>query len=75
MFTERDILVERQRRRDMMDAAIKYRLIRVALDAQRQRPHLYDRWLAHLGTWLVDWGSRLEARYAPPPVCCSPAAD
>jgi hypothetical protein len=75
MFTERDILVDRQRRRDMMAAADKYRLIRIALDAHRQHPPLYGRWLARLGTHLIEWGSRLEARYAPPPVCCSPAAD
>jgi len=75
MFTERDILVDRERRRDMMDVAAKDRLIGIALAAREPRPHLYDRWLAHLGAWLIDWGSRLEARYAPPPVYCSPAGD
>jgi hypothetical protein len=75
MFTERDILVDRERRRELMDAAAKDRLIQTALAAREPHPHLYDRWLAQLGAWLVDWGSRLEARYTAPPACCSPAAD
>lgn len=75
MFTERDILVDRQRRHDMMVAADRYRLIRIALDAQKQHPSLYERWLAQLGARMIEWGSQLEARYAPPPVYCSPATD
>jgi hypothetical protein len=75
MFTERDILVDRQRRRDMMAAAAKYRLTRIALDAHRQHPTLYERWLAHLGAWLIDWGSRLEARYTQPTIRYSPTGD
>ena len=75
MFTERDILLDRQRRRDMMDAAAKYHLTRIALEAKRQRPHLYERCLAHLGAWLIDWGSRLEARYAPPTIRYSPTGN
>jgi len=75
MFTEREILLDRQRRRDMMDAAARDRLVRIALAARKQRPTLYDRWLAHLGAWLIDWGSQLEARYAPPTICCSPTGD
>ena len=75
MFTERDILVDRQRRRDMMAAAAKYRLIRTALEVQNPHPALYERWLAHLGAWLIDWGSRLEARYAPPTIRYSPTGN
>jgi hypothetical protein len=75
MFTERDILLDRQRRQKMMDAAAKDRLVRIALAARKQRPHLYERWLARLGAQLVDWGSRLEARYSSPSICCSPTGD
>ena len=75
MFTEREILLDRQRRRDMMDAAAKDRLVRIALEAKRQRPHLYDRWLARLGAWLIDWGSRLEARYTQPTIRYSPTGN
>jgi hypothetical protein len=75
MFNQHDILVAQQRRRDMLSAAAKYRLTRIALEARGQRPHLYDRWLARFGGWLIDLGSRLEARYAPPPVCCSSTGD
>jgi phosphopantetheinyl transferase len=75
MFTERDILVDRQRRRDMMDAAAKDRLVRIALAARKQRPALYERWLAHLGAWLVELGSQLEARYAQPAIRYSPTGD
>jgi len=75
MFSERDILVDRQRRRDMMDAADKDRLVRIALAARKQRPALYERWLARLGAWLIDWGSQLEARYAQPTIRYSPTGN
>jgi hypothetical protein len=75
MFTEQDVLVDRQRRHDMMATADRYRLIRMALDARKRHPSRYERWLAQLGARMIEWGSRLEARYTPPPVCCSPAAD
>lgn len=75
MFTEREILLDRQRRRDMMDAAAKDRLVRIALAARKQRSHLYERWLARLGAWLIDWGSRLETRYAPPAIRYSPTGN
>ena len=28
----------------------------------------YQRWLVRLGTWLIAWGCRLQARYGEPPV-------
>jgi hypothetical protein len=63
MFTERDVLVAQQRRRDMMNAAQQARLSRAASSAKGARYRVYERWMAQLGTWLVDQGERLQARH------------
>ena len=65
MYTERDILVIREHRRDAMAYAEQERLIRQARASWIR--HYYC-WLARLGAQMVAWGSRLQARYANPSI-------
>jgi hypothetical protein len=59
-----DILYARERRRDDLAHAKKQRLVRLALSSRPSLSARYQRWLARVGTRLVAWGHRLEARYA-----------
>jgi hypothetical protein len=63
MYTERDVLVIQEHRRDAMAYAAQERLIR---QARAPWARAYRRWLARLGAQMVDWGGRLQTRYAHP---------
>ena len=63
MPTEQDYLARKEYYRDQRRAADKFRLVRVAMAGRERTDRLYTRALARLGTRLVAWGSRLEARY------------
>jgi hypothetical protein len=56
--------VAAERRRDDLILAEKERLIRRVLGRNLSPATRYQRWLARLGAQLVEWGSRLQARYA-----------
>jgi len=55
-------LVCRERNRDLLREAERYRLVRQALPA-RQQGRFYSRVLIWLGQRLVDWGRHLQERY------------
>ena len=56
--------VEAERRKDEIAFAEKERLIRRILKKDSSLSQSYRRWLARLGTQMVSWGNRLQARYA-----------
>ena len=56
-------LVCRERNRDLLREAERYRLVRQALPACRRHVRIYSRALIWLGRRLVDWGRRLQERY------------
>jgi hypothetical protein len=65
MLTWRDVLVEEQRRKDLVERSQKenWGLTFMELhqtDSAQKR--ISDRWLYALGAHLVRWGSRLQAR-------------
>jgi hypothetical protein len=68
MFTGRDVLVGRERRRDAMAFAEKERLIRSVTRVHPPFGERYQRWLARLGARLVVWGHQLQDRYAQPAI-------
>lgn len=63
MFTWNDVLVQEERRKDLLREAEEYRLARLVLAGRERRPRLYYRALTWLGRRLVAWGYRLQARY------------
>jgi hypothetical protein len=65
-------LVIREQRMDRLREADKDRLIRIALQGQERRGYLYPQLLAWLGSQLVRYGQRLQARYG---VAVKPQAD
>ena len=56
-------LVCRERNRDLLREAERYRLVRQALPARRRQGRFYCRALIWLGRRLVGWGRRLQERY------------
>jgi hypothetical protein len=71
MITGKDVWMAREQRRDALALAERERLIRHAQGHQtlRHRSAIGERcclWLAELGTHMVRWGERLQARYAQP---------
>jgi hypothetical protein len=71
MITGRDVWIAREQRRDALALAERERLIRQIQGHQvrGRRSAIGERcciWLAELGTHMVRWGERLQARYAQP---------
>ena len=56
-------LVCRERNRDLLRQAERYRLVRQALPARCWHGQFHCRALIWLGQRLVDWGRRLQERY------------
>jgi hypothetical protein len=57
---------QEERRKDMMRAAAKRRLIEEVSAAQPEPgpERFYSAWLVRLGCWLTGLGARLQARYS-----------
>jgi len=72
MFTWSDVLVQQERRKDLLREAEEYRLARLVLAGRERRPRLYYRALTWLGRRLIAWGYRLLERYGA--VATAPAA-
>ena len=53
-------LVCRERNKDLLREAERYRLVRQVLLARRRQGRFYCRALIWLGRRLVDWGRRLQ---------------
>ena len=66
MVTQRDILVEAERRRAEMAWADKERRIRRVTRHNAPSANGYQGWLAGLGVQLQAWGDRLQGRYDEP---------
>ena len=64
MITGQDILVVREQRRDALAYAEKERLVRQVLGRNSPPVKRHQLWLAHLGEQMVNWGQRLQTRYA-----------
>jgi len=56
--------VRRERCRDRLREAERYRLLREACLARRRQDQFYGRALIWLGRCLVQWGLHLQERYA-----------
>jgi hypothetical protein len=56
-------LVCRERNKDLLREAERYRLVRQTLPVRRRHGRFYCRALIWLGRRLVDWGWRLQERY------------
>jgi hypothetical protein len=55
-------LVRRERNRDLLCEAERYRLVRQALAARQRQGRFYCWALIWLGRRLVDWGRQLQER-------------
>ena len=56
-------LVCRERNKDLLREAERYRLVRQVLPARRRHSRFHCRALIWLGRRLVGWGRRLQERY------------
>ena len=56
-------LVRRERNKDLLREAERYRLVQQVLTARRRRGRFYCWALIWLGRRLVGWGRRLQERY------------
>ena len=56
-------LVCRERNKDLLHEAERYRLVRQALLARRRQGRFYCRALIWFGQRLIDWGRHLQERY------------
>ena len=64
MITEKDILVEEQRRIDLMGQARKQRLIQQVMGHNAESIPVYKLLLARLGQQLTAWGLQLQTKYS-----------
>ena len=55
--------LNQMRQRELIAEAAQERLARAATPKQARPPRFHRRWLARLGTVLVNWGCRLQSRY------------
>jgi hypothetical protein len=63
-LSDRDFRVHRERYKDLLREAERYRLIRPALAGREKRDRFHCRALTWLGRRLVAWGWRLQERYS-----------
>jgi hypothetical protein len=63
MITQRDILVEAERRKHEIARAETERQIQHAMGHNRPSISGYQHWLTRLGAQLEIWGHGLQARY------------
>ena len=66
MVTWKDFQVEAARRKDEIARVENERLVRQLLRENVLPLRRHQRWLVNLGTQLVNWGRRLQARYERP---------
>jgi hypothetical protein len=63
MVTQRDIMVEAERRKELVARMEKDQLIRRMTRQEAPRAKTHQLWLARLGAKLETWGCHLQARY------------
>jgi hypothetical protein len=57
------VIAQRERHKELLREAERYRLVRQVLAERRPRDRAWVRALAWLGRRLVAWGQRLQERY------------
>jgi len=63
MLDAKTVLYRAEQYKDHVAEAEKERLLGQISARSASFAKLYRRWLAYLGTRMVEWGNRLQARY------------
>ena len=74
MFDWNLVIAQRERHKDLLREAERYRLVRQVLAERGTRDRAWVRALAWLGRRLVAWGQRLQERYGAAAAAVHPAA-
>lgn len=64
MINDNDVRLREEWVKDRMREVAHDRLVDTALAGKAPRALFYHAALARIGTWLIIWGSRLQARYS-----------
>jgi hypothetical protein len=68
------VIAQRERHKELLREAERYRLVHQALAERGRRDRAWVRALAWLGRRLVAWGYRLQERYGAAAAAVHPAA-
>ena len=66
MFDWHEVIVQQERRQELLREAERHRLVRQALAGRETQDRIHCRALTWLGRHLVAWGCFLERRYGTP---------
>ena len=64
MINDNDIRLREEWVKDRMREVAHDRVVDIALAGKTHRAMFYHAALARIGTWLIIWGMRLQARYS-----------